>query len=92
MADAASSSGPLPARQRTEAFIPRGTAGQHPALTPVESFYQRILAGDADEAQDHAELLLKDRSLSSYYDEVALRGVQLAAEDARRGVLPPGAA
>ena len=61
--------------------------GDRPALTPVESFYQRILAGDADEAQDHAELLLQDRSLSSYYDEVALRGLQLAAEDAQRGVL-----
>jgi len=34
--------------------------GDRPALTSVESFYQRILAGDADEAQDHAELLLKD--------------------------------
>jgi predicted PurR-regulated permease PerM len=49
--------------------------GNRPALTPVERFYQRILAGDADEAQDHAELLLKDRSLSSYYDEVALKGM-----------------
>jgi predicted PurR-regulated permease PerM len=63
--------------------------GDRPALTPVESFYQRILAGDADEAQDHAERLLKERSLSSYYDEVALRGLQLAAEDAQRGVLHP---
>ena len=61
--------------------------GDRPALTPVESFYQRILAGDADEAQDYAELLLKDRPLSWYYDEVALRGLQLAAEDAQRGVL-----
>ena len=61
--------------------------GDRPALTPTESFYQRILAGDADEVQDHAELLLKDRSLSSYYDEVALKGLQLAANDAERGVL-----
>jgi predicted PurR-regulated permease PerM len=61
--------------------------GDRPALTPIESFYQRILAGDADEAQDHAELLLKDRSLSSYYDEVALKGLQLAANDAQKGVL-----
>jgi predicted PurR-regulated permease PerM len=61
--------------------------GDRPPLTPVESFYQRILAGDADEAQDHAELLLKDRSLSSYYDEVALKGLQLAANDAERGVI-----
>ena len=61
--------------------------GDRPPLTPVESFYQRVLAGDADEAQDHAELLLKDRSLSSYYDEVALKGMQLAANDAQRGVI-----
>ncbi len=61
--------------------------GDRPALTPVESFYQRILAGDADEAEDHAELLLKDRPLSTYYDEVALKGLQLAANDAQRGVL-----
>ena len=61
--------------------------GDRPALTPTESFYQRVLAGDADEVQDHAELLLKDRSLSSYYDEVALKGLQLAANDAERGVL-----
>ncbi|MDT7952097.1 MAG: AI-2E family transporter, partial [Acetobacteraceae bacterium] len=61
--------------------------GDRPALTPVESFYQRILAGDADEAEDHAERLLKDRSLSTYYDEVALKGLQLAANDAQRGVL-----
>ena len=63
--------------------------GDRPALTPVESFYQRILAGDADEAQDHAETLLKHGSLSTYYDEVALKGLQLAANDAQRGVLGP---
>ncbi|WP_428391125.1 AI-2E family transporter [Lichenicoccus sp.] len=61
--------------------------GDRPALTPVESFYQRILAGDADEAMDHAELLLKQRSLSTYYDEVALKALQLAANDAERGSL-----
>ena len=58
-----------------------------PALTPAEGFYQRILAGDADEALDQAEALLRDRALSSYYDEVALKGLQLAANDALRGVL-----
>ena len=61
--------------------------GDRPALTPVESFYQRILAGDADEAQDHAEVLLKERSLSTYYDEVVLKSLQLAANDAQRGVV-----
>ena len=61
--------------------------GDRPALTPVENFYQRILAGDPDEARDHAEKLLKERSLISYYDDVALKGLQLAANDAQRGVL-----
>ncbi len=61
--------------------------GDRPALTPVESFYQRILAGDPDEALDHAELLLKECSLSTYYDEVALKALQLAANDAERGNL-----
>jgi predicted PurR-regulated permease PerM len=63
--------------------------GDRPALTPSENFYQRILAGDPDEAIEHAEQLLKERSISSYYDEVALKGLQLAAKDATRGVLTP---
>ena len=61
--------------------------GDRPALTSAESFYQRMLAGDADEALDQAEVLLKDRPLSVYYDEVALRGLQMAANDSVRGVL-----
>ncbi len=61
--------------------------GDRPALTPVESFYQRLLAGDPDEALDQAETLLRDRALSSYYDEVAIKGLGLAAADCLRGVL-----
>jgi hypothetical protein len=63
--------------------------GDRPALTPVESFYQRMLAGDPDEAATQAEQLLRDRPLSAYYDEVAVRSLQMAAADAARGVLPP---
>jgi predicted PurR-regulated permease PerM len=61
--------------------------GDRPALTPAENLYQRMLAGDPDEALEYAEQLLKERSLTSYYDEVALKGLQLAANDAGRGVL-----
>lgn len=61
--------------------------GDRPPLTPVENFYQRMLAGDPDEVVDLAEQMLKTRSLSSYYDEVALKGLQLAANDYARGVL-----
>jgi predicted PurR-regulated permease PerM len=63
--------------------------GDRPALTPVESFYQRMLAGDPDEAVEQAELLLKEQSLLSYYDKVALPALRLAAADAERGALTP---
>jgi predicted PurR-regulated permease PerM len=61
--------------------------GDRPALTPVESFYQRMLAGDEHEVHDQAEQLLKERSLSSYYDEVVVGGLRLALTDRRRGAL-----
>jgi predicted PurR-regulated permease PerM len=61
--------------------------GDRPALSPPEIFYQRMLAGDPTEASDKAEEFLKERSLTSYYDEVALKGLQLAQADAERGAL-----
>jgi predicted PurR-regulated permease PerM len=61
--------------------------GDRPALTPVETFYQRLLAHDPDEMLEQAEELLETRSLSSYYDEVALKSLQLAAGDVTRGVV-----
>jgi hypothetical protein len=56
--------------------------GDRPALSPVENFYHRMLADDPDDALEQAEVLLKERSL-----KVALKGLQLAATDAQRGVL-----
>ena len=61
--------------------------GDQPALAPEETFYQRILAGDPDEAAHQAEQFLKERSLCDYYDDVALKGLALAQADARRGAL-----
>ena len=61
--------------------------GDRPALSPSEIFYQRMLAGDPTEAAEKAEQFLKERSLSSYYDDVALRGLQLAQMDLERDVL-----
>jgi predicted PurR-regulated permease PerM len=61
--------------------------GDRPALSPPEIFYQRMLAGDPTEAAEKAEEFLKERSLASYYDEVALKGLQLAQMDAERGAL-----
>ncbi len=61
--------------------------GDAPPLTPVENFYQRMLAGDASEVVDQAEQFLKTNSLIDYYDEVALPALLLAQVDLRRGVL-----
>jgi predicted PurR-regulated permease PerM len=64
--------------------------GDRPALSPVESFYQRILADDPDEAQVQAEAYLKDQPLAGYYDEVAVKGLQLAVRDVAREALSAG--
>ena len=61
--------------------------GSKPALNPAESFYHRILSGNSDEAFEQAENMLKTKSLSSFYDEVAIEGLRLAAIDAHRGAL-----
>ncbi len=61
--------------------------GDRPALSPSEMFYQRMLAGDPTEAAGKAEEFLKEKSLSSYFDQVALKGLQLAQIDAKRGTL-----
>ena len=66
--------------------------GDRPALTPVESFYQRILADNPDEALAQAEALLTDRSLVDYYDGVVLEGLKLAIDDQARGTIDQPAA
>lgn len=61
--------------------------GDRPALSPPEIFYQRMLAGDPTEAAEKAEQFLKERSLLSYYDQVGLKGLQMARSDVERGAL-----
>ncbi len=61
--------------------------GNEPALTPGESFYQRMLAGDPDDAARLAEEFLREKPLSAYYDEVAVKGLALAQFDVNRGAL-----
>ena len=61
--------------------------GDRPALSSAEIFYQRMLAGYPTEAAEKAEEFLKERSLSSYYDDVALKGLQLAQADLDRDAL-----
>jgi len=56
-------------------------------LTPEETFYQRILANDPEEATEQAEEFAKDRSLIEFFDEVALPALARAQADSDRGVL-----
>ena len=61
--------------------------GDRPPLTPAELFYQRMLAGDPIEAIEKAIIFLKERSLTSYYDDVVLKGLELAQRDYARKAL-----
>lgn len=61
--------------------------GEGPALTPVQSFYQRLLAGDPDEAEGTKERFLERHTIAEYYDEIMREGLRIASRDASRGVL-----
>jgi hypothetical protein len=63
--------------------------GDRPALSAVDTFYQRILADNPNEALANAERLLADRSLLDYYDAVVLPALKLAAADEASGKLRP---
>jgi hypothetical protein len=61
--------------------------GDAPALTPAESFYQRILAADSAEVAEQAEEFIKERPLADYFDEIALEALLMAQADVKRGAL-----
>ena len=63
--------------------------GDRPPLSPPQIFYQRMLAGDPAEAVAQAKQFLRERALSTYYDQVALEALRLAHEDVARGRLKP---
>src|SRR3984957_15018757 len=61
--------------------------GDKPALSPVQSFYQRVLAYDPAEVAFQAEAPLKTTTLLDYYEEVALPALAMAQIDVTRGVM-----
>jgi predicted PurR-regulated permease PerM len=63
--------------------------GDRPPLSAVDTFYQRILADNPNDALANAERLLSDRSLLDYYDAVVLPALKLAAADEAGGKLRP---
>lgn len=63
--------------------------GNEPVLDPKARLYQRLLAGDPDEATDQAEELLEEQSLAEFYGTVAVPALLMAEWDRARGALAP---
>jgi hypothetical protein len=63
--------------------------GNTPVLAPDETFYQRLLANDPEEATEQAEEYVKGRALGEFFDEVAIPALLRAQIDSDEGVLPP---
>ncbi len=61
--------------------------GNEPVLQMHEKLYQRLLAGDPNEATDNAEDFLEDEDLIDYYEKVGLPALQLGEQDRQRGVM-----
>jgi predicted PurR-regulated permease PerM len=59
--------------------------GDRPALSPSESAYQRMLAGDPIETTEQAQSFLKDRTLTEYYEQILMGALRLAWTDLQRG-------
>jgi predicted PurR-regulated permease PerM len=63
--------------------------GNEPVLSPDETFYQRLLANDPEEATEQAEEFLKEGSLAEFFDEVAIAALVKAQGDSDDGTLSP---
>lgn len=61
--------------------------GNEPVLEPHEKLYQRLLAGDPNEASDNAEEFLVEDYLVDYYDKVGMPALLLGETDRQRGVM-----
>lgn len=61
--------------------------GNEPVLEPHARLYQRLLAGDPDEATDHAEDFLEEGYLVDFYRTVAIPALLIGEHDRARGVL-----
>lgn len=61
--------------------------GNEPVLDPKERLYQRLLAGDPDEATDQAEERLEAGTLAGFYADVAIPALLMAEWDRARGAL-----
>jgi GAF domain-containing protein len=58
--------------------------GSDPVLAPEERLYQRLLAGNLEEAVEMAEDYVDERSSREFYDNVAIPALRLAENDRQR--------
>jgi predicted PurR-regulated permease PerM len=63
--------------------------GSAPVLAPDETFYQRLLANDPEEATEQAEEFVKERPVYEFFDEVVIPALRRAQEDSDDGTLTP---
>jgi predicted PurR-regulated permease PerM len=61
--------------------------GDEPVLSPKAQFYQRLLAGDQQEAQSVADAFLKERTLIDVNDVVIIPALSMAEQDRHKGEL-----
>lgn len=61
--------------------------GDEPVLTPDAQFYQRLLAGDQQEAQSVVDTFLAERPLIELYDTVIIPALTMAEQDRHKGDL-----
>ena len=55
--------------------------GSQPALDPPTRLYQRLLAGDVEEAIEVATLQAQDGNLAAFYDDAGLQVLRMATSD-----------
>lgn len=58
--------------------------GSDPVLAPEERLYQRLLAGNLEEAVEMAEDYVDEQSSRAFYDHVAVPALRLAENDRQR--------
>ena len=61
--------------------------GNEPVLHPHQQLYQRLLAGDPEEATDRAEHFLEEGRLVTFYETVGMPALALGEQDRARGVM-----
>jgi predicted PurR-regulated permease PerM len=63
--------------------------GNTPVLAPDETFYQRLLANDSEEATEQAEEFAKERPICDFFDVVVIPALRRAQDDSDDGALTP---